>query len=287
MLLPEMLYSLVLLSFIALALAAESPEPHIRALEEQPQLTVPLTQTTWAAFSARLDVTQYWSNEIDKHNYTKVAEFGPGGVNRRFPRSNILIDHFESQINVPTEGITTHLIDIDLDRVPVEDFAFDFVYCRHLMEDLNNPLGAFREMTRLSKRGYIETPSPLIESLVIDEMSLDMPGYPHHRFLFWTHQPTNTLFALQKFPAINNLPRTMAQVTQWVKIVQELPHFFNNYYQWDVDAGLMPKIVMLKHAVHYNIDFPTTYHDVINRGAQVSTESTQHFFDHYIKPIPA
>jgi len=282
-----MLYVIVLFSSVAFSLAVEAPVSRVDASEHPPPLTVPLTQTTWAAFFARPDVSQYWINEIDKHNYTKVAEFGPGGVSRRFPRANILVDHFESEINVPTEGITTQLVDIDLDRVPVEDFAFDFVYCRHLMEDLNNPAGAFREMTRLSKRGYIETPSPLIESLVIDGISLDMPGYPHHRFLFWTHQPTNTLFALQKFPAINILPRSLEQVTQWVKIVQELPHFFNNYYQWDVDAGLMPKIVMLKHAVHYNIDIPSTYHDVINHGAQTSVESTQYFFDHYIKPFAA
>eukprot|EP00388_Colpodella_angusta_P027649 GDKK01010097.1.p1 GENE.GDKK01010097.1~~GDKK01010097.1.p1 ORF type:complete len:258 (+),score=12.71 GDKK01010097.1:15-788(+) len=253
---------------------------------ERPQLTVPFSETTKTAWLARPDVTQYWSNEIDKHQYTKVAEFGPGGVNRRFPRANILVDHFESEIKDVPVGITTHLVDIDLDRLPVEDNAFDFVYCRHLMEDLNNPVGAFREMTRLSKRGYIETPSPLIESLEIDYISLGkgMTGYPHHRFLFWTYTPTNTLYAIQKFPAINIVSRSELQLAQWVRISQELPHFFNNYYQWDMNAGLMPKIVMLKHGVNYDIDYPDTYGEAINRGTQFSVDHTQHFFDNYIKP---
>jgi hypothetical protein len=39
------------------------------------------------------------------------------------------------------------------------------MYFRHFVEDANNPVGAFEEMARVSRRGYIETPSPMMEAL--------------------------------------------------------------------------------------------------------------------------
>ena len=51
--------------------------------------------------------------------------------------------------------------DFNHDKLPYEDNEFDFVYARHVIEDLYNPFNLLKEMSRVSKKGYIETPSPL------------------------------------------------------------------------------------------------------------------------------
>lgn len=42
---------------------------------------------------------------------------------------------------------------------PFPDRFFDFSFCSHLLEDVRDPLAVVRELTRVSKAGYVETPS--------------------------------------------------------------------------------------------------------------------------------
>ncbi len=46
---------------------------------------------------------------------------------------------------------------------PFPDKFFDFSFCSHLLEDVRDPLTVCAELQRVSKRGYIETPSRLRE----------------------------------------------------------------------------------------------------------------------------
>ena len=46
---------------------------------------------------------------------------------------------------------------------PFPDKHFDFVVCSHLLEDVRDPLAVCREMCRVAKAGYVETPSRLRE----------------------------------------------------------------------------------------------------------------------------
>lgn len=82
-------------------------------------------------------------------------------------------------------------IDIDKDKIPFVDNYFDFVYCRHVLEDIQNPDFAYNEIVRVSKAFYIEIPSPFTEiSRVIDaEYSFNLynnnlyRGYIHHKHI--------------------------------------------------------------------------------------------------------
>jgi SAM-dependent methyltransferase len=42
---------------------------------------------------------------------------------------------------------------------PFPDKFFDFSFCSHLLEDVRDPLAVARELTRVAKAGYVETPS--------------------------------------------------------------------------------------------------------------------------------
>ena len=67
------------------------------------------------------------------------------------------------------------------DRFPFKDKEFDFIVCRHTLEDVKDPIQVCREMIRIGKAGYIETPSRVCESTKGIERHW-WCGYYHHRW---------------------------------------------------------------------------------------------------------
>src|SRR5690606_8311489 len=66
--------------------------------------------------------------------------------------------------------------------LPFRDREFDFVTCAHVLEDIRDPVWLCAELMRVARRGYIETPSRLVEQTY----GLEGPhyaGYYHHRWL--------------------------------------------------------------------------------------------------------
>jgi SAM-dependent methyltransferase len=47
----------------------------------------------------------------------------------------------------------------DIQDLPFPDCAFDYVYCSHVLEHVENPAKACSELMRVGKAGYIETPT--------------------------------------------------------------------------------------------------------------------------------
>ena len=77
---------------------------------------------------------------------------------------------------------TYHQIDICAAPLPFSDKSFDFVICRHTLEDIRDPIAVCREMNRVARAGYIETPSRVYEST----KGVERPwwcGHYHHRWL--------------------------------------------------------------------------------------------------------
>jgi hypothetical protein len=55
---------------------------------------------------------------------------------------------------------------IDIHNMPFSDKAWDFVFCSHVLEHLERPGDACRELMRIGKRGYIETPTRLSDVML-------------------------------------------------------------------------------------------------------------------------
>ena len=74
---------------------------------------------------------------------------------------------------------------------PFPDKYFDFCFCSHLLEDLADPISACHEMMRVSKAGYIETPSRAREVFTKERLLWlrgifgikPQIGDPHHHWL--------------------------------------------------------------------------------------------------------
>lgn len=58
---------------------------------------------------------------------------------------------------------TWHVGDVCVAPWPYPDKFFDFVLCSNLLEDVRDPLAVCREINRVGRAGYIETPSRLRE----------------------------------------------------------------------------------------------------------------------------
>ena len=77
---------------------------------------------------------------------------------------------------------TVHLVDLESELLPYTYKQVDFLYSRHTLEDLHNPLHLCREMNRVAKAGYIEVPSPASEFCRgVDGGKPHYRGYVHHR----------------------------------------------------------------------------------------------------------
>ena len=199
--------------------------------------------TNGFGFASILQIHKLYGSIIKAHNFTKILEVGPGDA--AFPYATHVIDHQLEHWNI--SGIYAWDLDMDTDRIPVEDGYFDFVYCRHVLEDLNNPLHAYNEITRVARNGYIETPSPIVEIMRLgnyNDPALsygNLRGYHHHRFILWTNADTNSLYAVAKYPIVDlydedkphYIMRSSAMEAVFVELLGYYTAIWNNYYTWN------------------------------------------------------
>ena len=154
----------------------------------------------------------------------KVLEIGPGFV--PFPKATMFVD-YKKLPNIPADKIVS--VDLNNTALPFEDNSFDFVYCRHVIEDMYNPFLLCKEMERVGKAGYIETPSPMAEiGRGVDGNSPPFRGYHHHRNIVWVHEGELRIAA--KYPIIEYLRFLEEEIVGWLK---EGPKFWNTYYLWE------------------------------------------------------
>lgn len=193
-----------------------------------------------------------------KYNGKKVLEIGPGNI--PLPFSTHFIDHFKR-----TE--TTTVLNLDTTYLPYSDKEFDFVYCRHVLEDIQNPDFVLQEIIRVAKNFYIETPSPIVETTRhIDGNSPYYRGYIHHRSIIWVSN--GVIHFLPKYPIIEYI-----DFVDYTEILTN-PMFWNTYYY--VEEGQIPKWKTLKYDIDYNIR--TEYKKMIELGVESCKKNVEDFF---------
>lgn len=234
-------------------------------------------------------VNRFWkpnlgvTNIIEKicltNGYKKNLEVGPGIV----PFS--LATEF-----IGCNETITNYIDIDIDKeiFPFENQSFDFVYCRHVLEDIQNPDFALREIFRITKfSGYIETPSPIIEiTKGVDGGSFASSycGYIHHRYIVWSNILKNEIYFLPKYSCIldNILTIKDSSKNYLYHLINHYPVYWNNYFFFDIDKN--PNVIMYKNGVNFNTkngDFIQEYIALVGRAINESIENTNYFISKY------
>jgi SAM-dependent methyltransferase len=92
-----------------------------------------------------------------------VLEVGSG--HRPYPHSDVLVDkHLEdAEREGPLQRDHRPLVICDLANLPFRDRVFGYVIAAHVLEHVEEPESAAREIERVGRAGYIETPSALME----------------------------------------------------------------------------------------------------------------------------
>jgi len=93
----------------------------------------------------------------------RVLDIGSGHL--PFPFATDLADFAIEDNNYGRAGVPFKYIEgkpvyqCSVESMPFEDKEFDFIYCSHVLEHVECPEKACKELMRVGKRGYIETPS--------------------------------------------------------------------------------------------------------------------------------
>ena len=91
-----------------------------------------------------------------------VLDIGSGGW--PFKRANHLADKYPDETTHRMEAMVRDqrpFFEVDLEHLPFSDRTYDFVFCSHVLEHLDKPGQAMRELMRVGRRGYIEVPTRL------------------------------------------------------------------------------------------------------------------------------
>lgn len=117
----------------------------------------------WLYFKSFLERKIRISN-IDKNDL--VLDVGSG--DKPFWRADVIADKYLYDNQQRHSGGIVYdknkiFIEADVENLPFKNKVFDFVFCSHLLEHVENPQKAISELVRVSKKGYIEVPSSVLE----------------------------------------------------------------------------------------------------------------------------
>jgi|SRR5215831_4376209 len=113
-----------------------------------------------------------WPGENDRWSYQsqyvdfqvkkgeRVLDLGSGA--NPFPYATHLVDRYLDPTSHRNADLTKDhrpLVAADLHQLPFQDKFFDFVYCSHVLEHVEDPIQTCAEIMRVGKRGFIETPT--------------------------------------------------------------------------------------------------------------------------------
>ncbi len=87
------------------------------------------------------------------------------------------------------------LINATVEALPFRDKSIDYVICNHVLEHVDEPRKACRELQRVAKRGYIECPNPFLEQGYY-VVSNGKSYWTKHKWYVWN--PSQSPYAAEK-----------------------------------------------------------------------------------------
>ena len=222
-----------------------------------------LTQTDKHFWGPVQEVTDYLCNVVIRPDEF-VLDIGPG--HSPLPRANASVDF----VDVP--GLEVIKCDLATERLPYADKEVDFVYARHILEDMYNPFHLIKEMSRVAKRGYLEIPSPMAEiGRGVDGGAPPFRGYHHHRWIGWTFG--KEIRFISKYAYLEYCRFDEMEIENLLKVER----YWNTFYLWSDE-------ILVNHIqAPLNYVIPRDYAVILAQAVERSKESTDIFFSQITK----
>lgn len=117
-----------------------------------------------------------------------VIDIGSG--DKPFWRADVFVDKLSlGDVQRTTKTATVHnigkFVDSDVKKMPFRDKAFDFSFCSHLLEHVDDPKAVIREIVRISKSGYMEVPNGILETITPFDSHLWLVFRDNDKLLFF------------------------------------------------------------------------------------------------------
>lgn len=108
---------------------------------------------------SRFDYQKNYITHVFSKN-DRVLDIGSGGD--PFPAATILADRFLEPTRHRTDRFRTDdkpVVICDINALPFAASTFDYVICAHVLEHVDDPVLACKELQRVARAGFIETPT--------------------------------------------------------------------------------------------------------------------------------
>jgi hypothetical protein len=96
----------------------------------------------------------------------RILDIGSGGS--PCPNATILADRFlEPTIHRAEsfKSLNKPVVICDITALPFDSYQFNYIICSHVLEHIENPIQACKEIQRVAKAGFIESPVMLKDAL--------------------------------------------------------------------------------------------------------------------------
>ncbi len=149
-----------------------------------------------------------------------VVDIGSG--EKPFWRADVFVDKLSlGNVQRASKFDTIHdigvFIDSDVTKLPFKDKSFDFSFCSHLLEHVENPGAAINEITRVSKSGYLEVPNGILETI-----------RPFDSHLWFVFQNKNKLVFVRKGKGLHDI--LLSNGGKYDAILNKIPEPFIRIY---------------------------------------------------------
>lgn len=155
-----------------------------------------------------------------------VLDVGAGG--NPWPRSDVLLDRLTGSEHRCGESmmIDRPAVFGDASKMPFKDKAFDFIVASHILEHMADPEKFIKELQRVGKSGYIETPNAIFERL-----------HPYHIHCLEIIENDGVLHIHKKLGPVEDsflgTKNLLGEGSPWGKYMHDSPHMFHVTYFWN------------------------------------------------------
>lgn len=158
----------------------------------------------------------------------KVLEIGSGGNPHK--KSTILCDKWlfdSSQRGGQKIYLGKPLIVADGEYLPFKNQSFDYSICIHVLEHVEDPARFATELTRVSSKGYIETPSIVWEKM--------QPFRKHHKWLVFESEKALVFKKNNYYDALfSELIKNIVYGSKSIAILRKsMKKILNVHFEWE------------------------------------------------------
>ena len=208
-----------------------------------------------------------------EHQFSRILEVGPG--NFPFPKATRSVGWQKRDKPLP-EQAAYYCRDLTENAYEASFWKPDFTYCRHVIEDLYNPV-PLMEALKHCPAGYVECPSPAAElSRGAEELSTgqDAPwrGYMHHLWIVWVED--GKLVLTPKY----TLAQHVARNTEEIRACLANQQFWNVGLLWGTGEQVEQfDYKILLHERDYQMQ--ERYMTILNHALLLAKDQQERIYD--------